>query len=286
MKLLIKNSLFIASQYILPHHLVSRFVGVFAESEWPIIKKPLMTFFLNRFGINMKEAERESLDDYRNFNDFFTRALKPDARQLEGTEKDWISPVDACVSQFGTITDGQLIQAKGRDYSLTELLGGDSAAAEKYNGGEFITLYLSPKDYHRIHMPLKASLIKTTFVPGKLFSVNPLTAQTVPRLFARNERLICEFESEQGRFVMVLVGAMVVASIETTWSGIVAPFQRKITQHTFSSKNLDFQKGEEMGRFRLGSTVIMAFEKDKMTWNEEIKNNANVKLGQQLNNQL
>jgi phosphatidylserine decarboxylase len=162
-------------------------------------------------------------------------------------------------------------------------MGGEATAASRYEGGEFITLYLSPKDYHRIHMPLAAKLVKTTFVPGKLFSVNPLTASHVSRLFARNERLVCEFESSEGRFVMVLVGAMVVASIETTWSGIVAPFQRKITQQILNSKSLDFKKGEEMGRFRLGSTVIMAFEKDKMHWNQEIKNNANVKLGQQLN---
>jgi phosphatidylserine decarboxylase len=283
MTIKLKNAVFITAQYLLPHHLLSRFVGIFAESEWPIVKHTLMNFFLKRFGIDMSEAEREDIQDYRNFNDFFTRALKPGVRTIQGNEETWVSPVDACISQFGAIEDGQLIQAKGKNFTLTDLLGGDASSAAHYKDGEFITLYLSPKDYHRIHMPLAAKLVKTTFIPGKLFSVNPLTANTVSRLFARNERLVCEFDSEQGRFVMVLVGAMVVASIETTWSGVVAPFQRKIVQHSLNSKLLDFEKGEEMGRFKLGSTVIMAFENDKMRWNSQIKNNANIKLGEPLN---
>ncbi len=278
-----KNALFLLSQYLLPHHLLSRFVGLFAESELPFIKFPLMKFFLTRFGIDLTEAERESIKEYRTFNDFFTRALKKEARSIEGSPTDWVSPVDGCVSQFGRITKDQIIQAKGKSYSLTALLGGDSTTAKHYEDGEFATLYLSPKDYHRIHMPLSAKLIKTTFVPGKLFSVNGLTAQNVDNLFARNERLVCEFESANGRFIMVLVGAMIVASIETTWSGIVAPFQRKISQQSLSSTLLDFDKGEEMGRFRLGSTVIMVFEAEKMHWNEKIKIGANVKLGQRLN---
>ena len=283
MTIKLKNVAFITAQYLLPHHLVSRLVGIFAESEWPIIKNTLMKFFLNRFGIDLSEAERESIHEYRNFNDFFTRALKPDARNIQGNDDTWVSPVDGCISQFGRIDDGQLIQAKGKTFTLADLLGGDTNAAAHYKDGEFMTLYLSPKDYHRIHMPLAAKLIKTTFIPGKLFSVNPLTANTVSRLFARNERLVCEFDSAQGRFVMVLVGAMVVASIETTWSGIVAPFQRKIVQQSLNSKLLDFEKGEEMGRFRLGSTVVMAFEKDKMRWNSQINNDANIKMGAPLN---
>lgn len=278
-----KDFSFIAGQYLLPHHLLSRFVGVFAESEWSFIKLPLMRFFLNRFQIDLSEAQRESITDYRNFNDFFTRALKDNARPIEGSADDWVSPVDACISQFGRISEGKLIQAKGKSYTLADLLGGDVLAAKQYEGGEFATLYLSPKDYHRIHMPLDAKLVKTTFVPGKLFSVNPLTAQTVSRLFARNERLVCEFESEKGNFIMVLVGAMVVASIETTWSGIVAPFQKKIIQQSLNSASLDFNKGEEMGRFRLGSTVILAFQKDQIQWHEQITHGATVKLGQKIN---
>lgn len=279
----IKDLSFLAAQYLLPHHLLSRFVGFFAESEAPFIRKPLMKFFLNRFGIDLSEAVHETIDGYRTFNDFFTRALKPDARTIEGDPSDWVSPVDACISQFGTIEKGQLIQAKGKAFSLSALLGGDTQTASHYQQGEFATLYLSPKDYHRIHMPQKAKLLKTTFVPGKLFSVNPLTADNVSNLFARNERLVCEFESDQGRFIMVLVGAMIVASIETTWSGIVAPFQRKIIQQQLATDALDFEKGEEMGRFRLGSTVIMVFEPNALTWDDSIKKDANVKMGQRLN---
>jgi len=282
MKLNFKDRLFLTAQYALPHHAISRFVGYFAESEISFIKYPLMKFFLNRFGIDLSEAEREDIQQYSNFNDFFTRALKKNARTQEGDEHTWTSPVDGAISQFGAIEDGELVQAKGKNYSLTDLLGGDTSTAKHYAGGEFMTIYLSPKDYHRIHMPLNATLIKTTFIPGKLFSVNPLTARSVSNVFARNERLVCEFESSKGRFIMVLVGAMVVASIETTWSGIVAPFERKIVQQTLNNSELNFLKGEEMGRFRLGSTVVMAFEKDQICWNSQIKNDATLKLGQSL----
>jgi len=277
-----KDSLFIVGQYLLPHHLISRLIGVLAQSEWPWVKAPLIRLFIDRFDINMAEAERQDPSDYRSFNDFFTRALKADSRPIDGNATDWVSPVDACVSQFGRISAGRIIQAKGRDYSLSELLG-DTVMAEQFDQGEFATLYLAPKDYHRIHMPMAAQLVKTRFIPGKLFSVNPLTANTVPRLFARNERLVCEFDSPHGRFVMVLVGAMVVASIETTWSGVVAPWRRRIQEQAFDTPTPAFQRGQEMGRFRLGSTVILAFEPDGICWSSKIKKGANVKLGQRLN---
>ncbi|MFQ3231212.1 archaetidylserine decarboxylase [Reinekea sp.] len=282
----LKDFSFITSQYLLPHHLLSRLVGYFAESELSFIKKPLMNFFLNRFGIDLSEAERESVNDYKNFNDFFTRSLKADIRPIEGNTNEFVSPVDGAVSQFGTIHDNALIQAKGRTYRLTDLLGGDTAQAELFADGEFATLYLSPKDYHRIHMPIAGKLVKTTFIPGKLFSVNQLTAENVPNLFARNERLVCEFETEKGTIIMVLVGAMIVASIETVWSGIVAPFQRKISQQLLESRKLDFERGEEIGRFRLGSTVILLTQKGALQWNDQIKNEANVKLGQILQAQV
>lgn len=278
----IKELSFIASQYLLPHHLLSRVVGFFAESEISFIKKPLMNFFLQRFGIDLSEAKRESIHDYSNFNDFFTRTLKDNIRPLEGADEEFVSPVDGEVSQFGTIHNEALIQAKGRDYRLVDLLGGDSTQANKFKDGEFATLYLSPKDYHRIHMPLAGKLVKTTFIPGKLFSVNQLTARHVPNLFARNERLVCEFETAQGPVIMVLVGAMVVASIETVWSGIVAPFQKKIMQQTFEPKSLNFERGEEIARFRLGSTVILITQKDAINWHQNISNGAPVKLGQRL----
>lgn len=283
MKKTITDLLFIIGQYLLPHHLVSRLVGFFAESHRSFIKRPLMKFFVRRFGIDMSEAERESLEDYQNFNDFFTRSLKPGIRPIEGEPSDWVSPVDARISQFGPIQDGQIIQAKGRTYSVTQLFGGDSEMAAHYQQGEFITLYLSPKDYHRIHMPLRARLIKTTFIPGRLFSVNPLTANSIDRVFARNERLVCEFESVRGRFTMVLVGAMVVASIETVWSGIVAPFKRRIVQRSYQEPTLTFEKGEEMGRFRLGSTVILLIENNQISWHDDIGNEEIVRLGQRLN---
>lgn len=282
----VKDIAFIAAQYLLPHHALSRLAGWFAESELNWIKRPLMRFFLRRFGIDLTEAERENIEDYRNFNDFFTRALKSDARVLDDNDTHWISPVDAAVSQFGTTTEGRLVQAKQKSFSVQALLGGDAGMAKRYANGEFITLYLSPKDYHRIHMPASARLLRTTFVPGRLFSVNPLTANHVDNLFARNERLVCEFDSDRGRFVMVLVGAMVVASIETTWSGIVAPFQRRIQQHDFNTHAIDFRQGEEMGRFRLGSTVIMLFEPGQMTWADQIKKGASVQLGQPLDHTI
>ncbi|EAR09536.1 archaetidylserine decarboxylase [Reinekea blandensis] len=278
-----QDRLFLAAQFLLPHQTLSRLIGWFAESEWPIIRMPLMRFFLKRYGIDLSEAQRTSLSDYRNFNDFFTRALATNARDLSSRPEAWLSPVDAAVSQFGKINEGQVIQAKGKSYSVEALLGGHAGMAERYNNGDFITLYLSPKDYHRIHMPRQAKLISTTFIPGRLFSVNPLTASHVDNLFARNERLVCEFESEAGRFVMVLVGAMVVASIETTWAGIIAPFQRRIVQQHFNSQAIEFAQAEEMGRFRLGSTVIMLFEPGQIQWSNEIQPEATVKLGQPLN---
>lgn len=277
-----KDTFFIASQYLLPHHTLSRIVGYIAESELSFVKKPLMTFFLKRFGIDLSEAERENIEQYQNFNDFFTRSLKPGIRPLSGQANTWVSPVDAEVSQFGRIEGDTLVQAKGKAFSITQLLGGDTEQAKQYENGEFATLYLSPKDYHRIHMPLAGKLIKTTFIPGRLFSVNQLTASHVDRLFARNERLVCEFETEKGRMIMVLVGAMIVASIETAWSGIVAPYQRRIRQQEYGAHQLSFERGEEIARFRLGSTVVLLTQSEALAWHNDIKKGAKVKLGQAL----
>lgn len=274
---------FLAAQYLLPHHLLSRIVGWLAESEWAWIRKPLMIFFLRRYGIDLTEAERTSIDEYHCFNDFFTRALQTGARDLSPRPQAWLCPVDATVSQVGKIQNGQVVQAKGKQFTVDALLGGDPTLARRYANGEFTTLYLSPKDYHRIHMPKAARLVRSTFIPGRLFSVNPLTASHVNNLFARNERLVCEFESDSGRFVMVLVGAMIVASIETTWAGIVAPFQRRIMQQHYTSQAIAFDQAEEMGRFRLGSTVVMLFEPNQIDWSDDIRTNATVRLGQVMN---
>lgn len=278
----LKDTLFVASQYLAPHHALSRLTGWLAESEFGPIRTPFIRRFARHFGVDMSEAERTGLDEYRNFNDFFTRALKPGARPMPDDPKVRVSPVDGTVSQAGRIEEGRIVQAKGRRYTATELLGGDAEQARRFRDGRFATLYLSPKDYHRIHMPCAGTLVRTTFVPGRLFSVNAVTTDRVPRLFARNERLVCEFDTDRGRMVMVLVGAMIVASIETTWAGVVAPYRRQIVRQRFDEPTLSLERGEEMGRFRLGSTVVMLFEKDALTWSDDIHAGASVRLGQAL----
>ncbi|GGX45972.1 archaetidylserine decarboxylase [Saccharospirillum salsuginis] len=278
----LKDTLFVATQYLTPHHALSRLTGWFAESEFGPIRDTFIRRFARHFEVDMTEAERPELSQYRNFNDFFTRALKPGARPLPEDSKALACPVDGTVSQAGRVESGRIFQAKGRSFTATELLGGDSEQARRYQDGHFATLYLSPKDYHRIHMPCDGTLVRTTFVPGRLFSVNAVTTDRVPRLFARNERLVCEFDTERGRMVLVLVGAMIVASIETTWAGVVAPYQRDIIQHRFDEPALRLERGEEMGRFRLGSTVVMLFEKEAVQWADGIAAGARVRLGQSM----
>lgn len=277
-----KDRLFITSQYLAPHHLLSRCIGTLAESEFGPIRNTFIRQFAKRFDVDMSEAERESLDDYSNFNDFFTRALKANARPFPTAADTFACPVDGAVSQIGRIEDGRIVQAKGQSFSTIELLGGDAQQARYYQGGQFATLYLSPRDYHRIHMPCNGKLLRTTFVPGRLFSVNAVTADHVPRLFARNERLVCEFETDHGRMIMVLVGAMIVASIETTWAGVVAPYQRQIQQHHYDEPDLRLSRGEEMGRFRLGSTVILLLPENSLSWSAELTPGVQVRLGQAL----
>lgn len=277
-----KDRLFVASQYVAPHHALSRLTGTLAESGWGPLKRLLINTFARRYQVDMSEAERPNLTDYRNFNEFFTRSLKAGARSFPEHPNTLCSPVDGSVSQAGSICDGRIIQAKNQSYSVTELLGGDAEQARRYRDGEFATLYLAPRDYHRIHMPCAGTLVRTTFVPGRLFSVNDSTAKAVPRLFARNERLVCEFDTERGRMVMVLVGAMIVASIETTWAGVVAPMRRQIQHVHYNNPQLSFSRGEEMGRFRLGSTVVLLFENEALTWAESIKPGQPITLGQPL----
>ncbi|MCH8529817.1 MAG: archaetidylserine decarboxylase [Saccharospirillum sp.] len=275
-----KDRLFIASQYLAPQHTLSRLVGALAESEFGPVRNTFIRQFAARFNVDMSEAERESLGDYRNFNDFFTRALKADARPFPEIAEAFACPVDGAVSQIGRIEGERIFQAKGQSFNATELLGGDAQQARYYRNGQFATLYLSPRDYHRIHMPCNGKLLRTTFVPGRLFSVNTVTADHVPRLFARNERLVCEFETDHGRMIMVLVGAMIVASIETTWAGVVAPYQRQILQHHYDEPDLHLSRGEEMGRFRLGSTVILMLPDNSLAWSADLVSGAQVRLGQ------
>ena len=252
---MIPAKLFALIQYPLPHHLLSRLVGCLAECRIGWLKNALIKAFIRQFKVDMSEAVESDPTVYPTFNAFFTRALKADARPLgEGL----LSPADGTLSQWGEIDAGRLIQAKGHHFSMAELLGGDPLKANDYRNGSFATVYLSPKDYHRVHMPVTGTLTEMVYVPGRLFSVNDATTRHVPGLFARNERLVCHFETEQGPMVMVLVGAMIVAAIETVWSGQVTPLSGRVERVRFD-KPVHLAQGQEMGRFKLGSTVVMGF---------------------------
>lgn len=249
------SKLFALIQYPLPHHLLSRLVGWFADCRLPWLKNALIRAFIRRFKVDMRQALEPDPTAYPSFNAFFTRALTPDARPLgDGV----LSPADGTLSQFGAIEAGLLLQAKGHRFALADLLGDDTEAARRYLGGSFATVYLSPRDYHRVHMPLAGTLTEMVYVPGRLFSVNAATTAHVPNLFARNERLVCHFDTEHGPMVMVLVGAMIVAAIETVWAGQVTPLAGEV-QRTRFDRPIHLAKGAEMGRFKLGSTVVVGF---------------------------
>lgn len=256
----LRDTLFVTLQYILPHHLVSR--AVYAMTRWrtPLVA-PAIRAFSKHFGVNLDEAVESDPEAYRTFNAFFTRALKPGMRPLAEGESLAACPVDGAISQLGQIKDGRIFQAKGHEYSLVELLGGDLTRAEPFRNGQFATIYLSPRDYHRIHMPLAGTLTEMVHVPGRLFSVNPVTVERVPRLFARNERVAALFDTSEGPMGMVLVGAINVAAIETVWSGLVTPPRgREIGEWSYGDQvRVELPRGAEMGRFNMGSTVIMLF---------------------------
>lgn len=277
----IKDRLFIASQYVLPQHLLSRAVGSLADAEMEWVKNPLINLFIKQFGVNMSEAQRQTASEFKSFNDFFTRELIDGARPIEGDASVLSSPADGAVSQLGEIVDGRVFQAKGQDYCLTELLGGDAQRAAPFMGGEFATIYLSPKDYHRVHMPMKGTLRDMIYVPGDLFSVNQVTAENVPRLFARNERVVCIFDTERGPMAMVLVGAMIVAAVETVWAGHIAPPRRELKVTEYGAPTpVSLEKGAEMGRFKLGSTVILCHPKDTVKWSENLKAGTPLRMGE------
>lgn len=278
-----KDRLLVMPQYLLPHHLLSRAVGVLAESRWPAVKNTFINTFSSMFPINMSEALEEDPLAYASFNDFFTRALKPGARPISDT--GIASPADGAISQLGTIQDELIFQAKGHHYTLTQLLGDDETRAAPFRHGEFATIYLSPRDYHRVHMPFGGKLREMVYVPGKLFSVNQRTAEHVPALFARNERVIAFFDTDIGPMAMVLVGAMIVASIETVWAGLVTPPKRQLNVvHYGASAQQEtvLARGDEMGRFRLGSTVILLFPEGKVHWREGLAPGNSVRMGEQL----
>ncbi len=260
------DQLKITLQYILPKHLISRLVGFLAAARLGFISHALMKLFIRAYGINMAEAKYENASDYASFNEFFTRPLKEGARPVVADEQTLAHPVDGAVSQAGPIAGDQLIQAKGHFYTVKALLGGDENAAAEFQDGTFACIYLAPKDYHRIHMPIAGTLREMIYVPGELFSVNPLTAANVPGLFARNERVVTIFDTEVGPMALVLVGATIVASIEAVWAGTVTPpTGSEVFRWQYPSEGpnaVRLEKGAEMGRFKLGSTVVLTFAKD------------------------
>jgi len=278
------DKLFVLSQYVIPQLAVSRLAGWLADNEsMPALKNRVVKWFIKRYGVDMSEALEPDYTTYPSFNAFFTRALKPGLRPMDERETTLISPVDGAISQLGHISNDRVFQAKGQSFSLNELLGGDEERAAGFADGEFATIYLSPKDYHRIHMPLAGTLREMVYVPGKLFSVNPTTAENVPNLFARNERVACLFDTPAGPMALVSVGAMIVGSVETTWAGVVSPSDRNevsVTRYNTLKTPIRFEKGEEMGRFRLGSTVIIVMPKGTVTWNPEQVAERMVRLGE------
>ncbi|MEM6581099.1 MAG: archaetidylserine decarboxylase [Pseudomonadota bacterium] len=277
------DRIFIFIQHILPQHLLSRFTGGFANIRRPVwLKNALIRVFVRQFGVDMSEAAQPDPASYPTFNDFFTRPLQDGVRPI--SEADIVLPADGAISQLGPIEFGRIFQAKGRTFSTLELLGGDAERAEQFRDGIFTTIYLSPRDYHRVHMPIAGRLTATSYIPGKLFSVNQTTAEHVPRLFARNERLVCYFETAAGPMAMVLVGAMVVAGIATVWSGQVAPRTSAptVTDYAAAPTTVALEKGEEMGRFMLGSTVILLFPAASVVLDSQLAAGSSTRLGESL----
>jgi phosphatidylserine decarboxylase len=282
-----KKTFFIALQYLLPQHALSRFAGWIAETKITCIKHRIICWFIERYNVDMSIAANPDPSSYQHFNEFFTRPLAQGQRPITSESSAIVSPADGCISQIGNIDNGHIFQAKGQEYSLLELVGGDVDIAKQFDGGTFATVYLSPKDYHRVHMPLTGTLKTMIHVPGDLFSVNETTAENVPRLFARNERVVALFDTEHGPMTVILVGAMIVASIETVWAGLVTPIKKQVhTTHYQNNEDLLLEKGEEMGRFKLGSTAIVLFGKDAATWNDSLTANSPVIMGEKIGSLL
>lgn len=266
-------------QYIIPKHGLTRFAGLMANVKRPAVKDKLIRDFIVKYNVNMQEAEHEDPTHYACFNDFFIRKLKPNARPV--ADSDIISPVDGAVSEAGRISAGQILQAKGRYYTVEDFLACDASLSKQFNQGCFATLYLSPKDYHRVHMPVAGRLLQMIYVPGKLFSVQPTTARVVPQLFARNERLIAFFDTPVGLMAMGLVGATIVGAIGTSWGGDITRTKNK--QYFEYPQAIELQKGDEMGYFKLGSTVVLMFaEGESIRFAEKIRAGSPIKYGEEL----
>ena len=277
------DRLAVLPQYLLPKQALTALAGTIARAQAGAATTALIRWFVGRYGVNMAEAANPDPAAYASFNDFFTRALKPGARPLAGA--DLLCPVDGAISQFGAIDGERIFQAKGHDYTATALVGGDAALAAQFHGGHFATLYLSPKDYHRIHMPCAGRLRRMIHVPGALFSVNPTTARGVPGLFARNERVVCVFDGEHGPWVLVLVGATIVGSMATVWHGVVNPPRPgTLRDWRYDDREITLARGAEMGRFLLGSTVVLLFPKGPLAFNPGWAPGAPIRLGEVMAN--
>ncbi len=273
------NRLPVLPQYLLPKKALTIFAGKIAGAKAGRVTTGLIRWFIGKYNVNMSEAANPDIHSYASFNEFFTRALRNGARPI--ADSAYICPVDGAISQFGAIDTDQIFQAKGHRYTTTELVGGDRELGARFENGSFATLYLSPRDYHRIHMPCDGRLMRMIYVPGDLFSVNPTTARGVPRLFARNERVVCVFEGEAGPFVLVLVGATIVGSMETVWHGVVNAARLGIVREWHYDKQfISLKKGEEMGRFLLGSTVVMLFPVETLAFNAAWSADGVVRLGE------
>ena len=273
----LKKKIFIKAQSIVPQQKLSRVVCKVAASENPILKNIVIQAFKKQYGIDMSIAEQQNALKFKSFNEFFTRSLKEDVRAVDSNPNSIVSPADGAISQLGKINEGDIFQAKGQSFSVDKLIG-DPQLAAPFQEGEFATVYLSPKDYHRVHMPFAGTLTETLYIPGELFSVNQTTAENIPGLFARNERMVCLFDTELGRMAVVLVGAMIVAGIETVATGKVKPTGRLELNH----HEMKLEKGDELGRFYLGSTAVILFEQDKIKWDEAFKANSVVVMGEAL----
>ena len=271
----------VLAQYLLPKQALTALAGKLAAARAGGLTTAVIRWFVGRYGVNMAEAANPDIAAYPSFTEFFTRPLQASARPL--AQADFICPVDGAISQFGTIDRDQIFQAKGHGYSTTALVGGDAVLASEFENGLFATLYLSPKDYHRIHMPCAGRLTRMIHVPGDLFSVNPVTARGVPGLFARNERVVCVFEGEAGPFVMVLVGATIVGSMATVWHGTVNPPRPgHLREWRYEDQDLRYRQGDEMGRFLLGSTVVMLFPRDALKFNAEWAPQRSIRMGEMM----
>ena len=273
------SRLAVLPQYLLPKGALTNFAGRVAGAKGGAMTTRLIRWFVGKYDVNMDEAANPDIASYHSFNEFFTRALKPGARPLASA--DLICPVDGRISQFGDIEDDQIFQAKGHKFTTTALVGGDAQLAGQFRHGHFANLYLSPRDYHRIHMPCDGKLTRMIYVPGELFSVNPTTARGIPGLFARNERVVCVFDTANGPFVMTLVGATIVGSMATVWHGVVSPpRQPSVCEWTYADQDIVLKKGDELGRFLLGSTVVMLFPANTLAFNQDWQPAGPVRLGE------